>query len=94
MIYRRRQLNSVAPGGFFRLQNAQRHVVYGYGDGDFIRLRDEFGNTWRGTATKQYDESIRFRFRDQRGATISGISDSFGVILRDEHGRTWRGFFD
>jgi hypothetical protein len=84
----------VSPGGYFRLQNAQRHEVQGFGDGEFIRLKDEFGNIWRGNATREDDSTIRFRFRDQRGATISGISDSFGVILRDERGHTWRGFVD
>ena len=74
MVYLRRHINSIAPGGFFRLQNAQRHVVYGYGDGDFIRLRDEFGNIWRGVATREDDESIRFRFRDQRASKCHGLN--------------------
>jgi hypothetical protein len=94
MIYRRRFAHSLVPGGFFRFQNAQRQTVHGYGEGDYIRLRDEFGNIWRGVATREADNTIRYRFRDQNGASISGISDAYGVVLRDERGRTWRGFID
>jgi hypothetical protein len=94
MIYRRRQVRSSIPGGFHRFQNINRTVVYGYGEGDYIRLRDEYGNVWRGMAVREDDHTIRYRFRDQNGCTITGICDSFGVILRDERGRTWRGFVD
>lgn len=94
MIYRRRHATSSAPGGFLRFQNAQRTTVYGHGEGDYIRLRDEYGNLWRGTATREDDNTTRYRFRDQHGITISGTSDSYGIVLRDERGRTWRGFVD
>ncbi len=69
-------------------------MMYGVGDGDFVRLRDENGNVWRGQAEHAEDKSIRFIFRDSNGKRISGISDSFGVTLRDEEGNTWRGFID
>ena len=94
MVYRRRQLRTPLPGGFHRFQNAHRTVVYGYGEGDYIRLKDEYGNMWRGMAVREDDQTIRYRFRDQNGSTITGICDSYGVILRDERGRTWRGFVD
>ena len=94
MVYRRRHAHSVSPGGFLTFQNALRHTVYGFGDGDYIRLRDEFGNVWRGSAVREADDTIRYRFRDQKGSTITGISDSWGVVLRDERGHTWRGFVD
>ena len=66
----------------------------GFGDGDFIRLRDEFGNEWRGQAEKNADNAVRYRFRDSLGHFITGIGDGYGVTLRDEHGNTWRGFID
>ncbi len=66
----------------------------GYGDGDFVRLRDEFGTVWRGQAEATDEKTIRFIFRDGNGNRISGISDSYGVTLRDEKGNTWRGFID
>jgi hypothetical protein len=94
MIYRRRHTHSTSPGGFHRFQNSLRQIVYGHGDGDYIRLRDEYGNVWRGSATCEDDNTVRYRFRDQHGITISGISDAFGVVLRDERGNTWRGFVD
>jgi hypothetical protein len=94
MIYRRKRRGGV-PGGFFRFQGTQNRTVFGAGDGDFIRLRDEFGNEWRGVAERQSDETIRYRFRDSEGKFITGISErGYGILLRDEHGNTWRGFLD
>ncbi len=81
------------PGGFHRFQNDQKQSVCGFGEGDYIRLRDEFGTVWRGSAEKE-DQHIRYRFRDSKGRSISGISDRYGGLLRDENGTTWRGFVD
>jgi hypothetical protein len=80
------------PNGFYRFESIHQRSVGGFGDGDFIRLRDENGNVWRGQADVQDDETIRYRFRDSNGKTISGISDRFGILLRDEKGNTWRGY--
>lgn len=94
MIHRRRSAYATIPGGFFRFQNASKSTVYGFGEGDYIRLRDEFGNVWRGVAERDSDNLIRYRFKDDKGRSITGISDSYGVIMRDEKGKTWRGFVD
>lgn len=94
MIYRRTRRRRTVRSGFYRFENEQRKQVYGYGDGDFVRLRDEFGNTWQGQAEEMGDNSVRFIFKDSGGNRISGISDENGVILRDERGNTWRGFID
>jgi hypothetical protein len=94
MIYRRRRARSTSPGGFYRFDSTGQKTVFGFGDGDYVRLRDELGNVWRGQAEKQPDNTVRYRFRDSNGNIISGISDKFGVVLRDEHGNTWRGFID
>lgn len=64
----------------------------GFGDGDFIRLRDEDGNLWQGTVDVNDDETKHYRFRDAKGNAISGYCDDFGVLLRDDKGRTWRGY--
>ncbi|MEZ5400795.1 MAG: hypothetical protein R2729_14075 [Bryobacteraceae bacterium] len=64
----------------------------GFIDGEFVRLRDEFGNIWRGTADQQDEEIIRYRFRNDVGRTITGVSDRFGITLRDDRGVTWRGY--
>ncbi|HEU0119587.1 MAG TPA: hypothetical protein VFQ91_03610 [Bryobacteraceae bacterium] len=66
----------------------------GYGEGGFVRLRDEFGTVWNGMADPQEDNIVRYRFRDASGRSITGISDSFGIVLRDEKGNTWRGFVE
>ena len=95
MIYRRRRSHGTAPTGFYRFENIRSHTgMTGYGDGDFIRLRDEYGNIWNGRADVQDDTAIRYTFRDDSGKSISGVSDSFGIVLRDEKGNTWRGFVE
>lgn len=95
MIYRRSRTRGRIPGGFFRFeQEHSKARVYGFGYGDYIRLRDEYGNMWRGSAERMADDSVLYRFRDSQGRTITGVSDSFGMILRDDKGKTWRGFID
>lgn len=94
MIYRGRSRYNRMPGGYFRFRAADRTNVHGFGEGDYIRLRDEFGNVWSGSATQDQDNIVHYRFRDHRGMYITGVSDSYGVILRDEKGNTWRGFID
>jgi len=68
--------------------------MQGFGYGEYIRLRDEFGNIWRGEAELLSDDSVRYRFRDATGRSISGIGDSGGIMLRDDKGNVWRGFVD
>lgn len=82
------------PGGFFHFRDGLNRHVSGPGDGDYIHLRDEFGNEWRGVAERQADDTIRYRFRNSNGDFISGVSDGYGIILRDQRGNTWRGFMD
>ena len=94
MIYQKRRTTQSAPGGFFSFQSIHKQTVYGYGYGDYIRLRDEYGNVWRGMAEREYDDTVRYRFRDEKGRAITGVSDSYGVLLRDDRGTTWRGFID
>jgi len=91
-MIRRRRSRSRAPSGFYHFENLYHRSVSGFGDGDFIRLKDEFGNVWRGSAEMEDDETIRYRFRDSTGRTISGMSDRFGILLRDDRGQTWRGY--
>ncbi len=93
MIYRRKRQRNSVPSGFYRFEGGAHQTVYGFGDSDYIRLRDEFGNVWRGNAERQGD-TTRFSFRDSSGNIITGISDHSGIVLRDEHGNTWRGFLD
>ncbi|MBI2685104.1 MAG: hypothetical protein HYX27_02220 [Acidobacteria bacterium] len=95
MIYRRRRSHSTAPSGFYRFENMKsRANMVGYGEGDFVRLRDEYGTVWNGMADSQGDNIVRYRFRDASGKSITGISDSYGIVLRDEKGNTWRGFVE
>jgi hypothetical protein len=94
-IFKRRRTHSKIPGGFFSFEEESTSTrLYGFGHGDHLRLRDEFGNIWRGSAEKGPDDSVRYTFRDPNGRIITGVTDSSGIVLRDEKGRTWRGFID
>jgi len=91
MLYKRRRSRNRAPQGFYQLEGPGR-AMHGFGDGDFVRLRDDKGSLWHGCVDVQGDDSIRYRFKDELGNQISGISDSMGILLRDEKGNTWRGY--
>ncbi len=95
MAYTRQRRRSSQPGGFFHLEEEKTKTrVSGYGHGDHIRLRDEYGNIWRGTAERGDDNLVVYRFRDSEGRNLTGISDSVVITLRDEKGNTWKGFVD
>src|SRR5258708_29305346 len=80
------------PGGYFSLQEEKTKTrVSGYGHGDFIKLKDEYGNVWLGSAENIADNSIVYRFRDGKGKTLTGISSGVVVTLRDEKRNTWPG---
>jgi hypothetical protein len=81
-----------APNGHYYFETLQHNIITGYGDADYVRLRDEHGNVWQGSAEIQDDETVRYRFRDAKGKVISGISDCSGILLRDDKGHTWRGY--
>ena len=93
MIYSKPRKRTPPPGGFFHLEEEKTKTrVSGYGHGDHIKLKDEYGNVWRGTAVRNPDNSVVYRFRDDRGRSLTGVSDDLVVTLRDEKGRTWKGF--
>ncbi len=91
----KRRHQTTLPGGFFHLEEEKtRTRVTGYGHGDHIKLKDEYGNVWQGTAERIADNSVVYRFRDGHGRSLSGVSDNVSVTLRDEKGKTWKGFVD
>ncbi|MGH7484381.1 MAG: hypothetical protein ACREMY_02105, partial [bacterium] len=68
MIYRKRRANASIPGGFFHLEDELTKTrIFGYGHGDLIKLKDEYGNVWRGSAERGPDNTVRYRFRDATG---------------------------
>ena len=92
MLYSKRR-RAKTPGGFYQLESmASPHSLTGFGDGEFVRLRDENGELWHGSADVQSEDMIRYQFRNAKGKSISGLADSNGILLRDERGNTWRGF--
>ena len=86
---------STLPGGFFHLEEEKtRTRVTGYGHGDNIKLKDEYGNVWQGRAERMDDATVIYRFRDGKGRSLTGVSDSTVVTLLDEKGCSWKGFID
>jgi len=95
MIYAKTRKRQQLPGGFFHLEEEKSKTrVFGYGHGDHIKLKDEYGNIWMGSAIRNPDNSIVYRFRNAAGKTLSGVSDNLLVTLRDEKGNIWKGFID
>jgi hypothetical protein len=92
MVYDRQRAKNRQVGGFFNLQDEKTKTrVSGFGHGDHIKLKDEYGNVWFGSAERNPDGSIVYRFRDEHGKSLSGISQGEIVTLRDENGGTWKG---
>jgi hypothetical protein len=95
MIYSKKRVHSSVPGGFISLEEESTKTrLHGFGYGEHIRLHDEYGNVWRGSAEKCADETVRYTFRNAMGRTISGMASACGVTLRDNRGKIWRGFRD
>src|ERR1044071_3108637 len=93
MIYTKLRKKQQLPGGFFHLEEEKTKTrVFGYGHGDHIKLKDEYGNIWRGTASRNPDNSVAYRFRDPKGNALSGVSSDTVVTLRDDRGNIWKGF--
>lgn len=92
MIRRRRVRQAQVPSGYFHFSNTQHRSISGFGEGNYVRLKDENGDIWRGTAEMLDDRSVLYRFRNGTGKTISGVSDGYGILLRDERGQIWRGY--
>jgi hypothetical protein len=95
MLYAKQRKRTSSPGGFFHLEEEKTKArVSGYGHGDRIRLKDEYGNMWLGTAERGTGDTVVYRFRDGQGRTLTGVSESKVLTLRDEKGHTWKGIID
>lgn len=93
MIFTRQRRASSLPGGHFHLEEEKTKTrVSGFGHGDHIRLKDEYGNIWIGSAVRNPDNSVVYRFRSGKGRSLTGIAEGEAVTLRDERGSTWKGF--
>lgn len=96
MVYRKHKYSRGGTSyGYFQLEEERnRSKVFGFGSGNFIKLSDEYGNTWVGTSEPGEDNLVYYRFRDSEGRTLTGVSDSNGIILRDQRGRTYKGIVE
>lgn len=95
MVFHRRKFYDRTPGGHFTFEEQRTKVrMSGYGYGEHIVLRDEMGNTWKGSAERLDDNTVRYVFRDEKGRAASGVADRHGITLRGDDGRSWRGIVD
>jgi hypothetical protein len=93
MLFAKQRQRATLPGGNFFLEDEKTKTrVSGHGQGEYIRLKDEYGNVWMGSATRNDDNSIQYRFRDAKGKSMTGVAYGPAVTLRDERGNTWKGF--
>jgi hypothetical protein len=93
MIFTNQRRRASQPGGHFHLEEEKTKTrVAGFGHGDNIKLKDEYGNVWIGSATRNPDNSVVYRFRSGKGKSLVGIAEGESVTLRDERGATWKGF--
>ena len=93
MIFKKKRQHSTMAGGFFSFEEeGTRKRLHGFGYGEQIRLHDDYGNVWHGSAEKGADETVHYVFRDAMGRALTGVADGAGVTLRDSKGKTWRGF--
>ncbi len=95
MIYRNKRQQTKDPGGFFTFEDKVGNIrLTGFGHGEYILLRDQLGNVWKGSAERGDDDLVRYTFRDHKGQTVTGVADGYGLVLRDDKGKIWRGFID
>jgi hypothetical protein len=95
MIYKRRRRGASEPGGFIQIEEQLTHRrASGFGMGGAIKLEDDTGGIWNGTAERNDDDTIYYRFRDSQGRLISGLGDGTYLMLRDDRGRSWKGFIE
>jgi len=95
VIFHKKKVHERAAGGHFSFEDqSTRSRLLGYGFGEYIHLRDEQGNVWKGSAQRLDDHSVRYTFRDEGGHVITGVSDHYGITLRDGKGIVWRGYVD
>jgi hypothetical protein len=93
MIFGKQRRQNSIPGGYFHLEEEKTKTrVSGYGHGDNIRLKDEYGNVWTGSAVREDDNAVVYRFRNSNGRSLTGVAEGDAVTLRDERGTTWKGF--
>jgi hypothetical protein len=61
-IFQRENRYARIAGGYFHLEEEKTKTrAQGYGHGDYIKLTDEYGNIWRGSATRNPDNSVTYR---------------------------------
>jgi hypothetical protein len=95
MIYQRSRRSLSLSNGCYRFENVSgKGQLTGFILDGMVRLRDEYGVEWSGTAELQGGGVTSYRLRSPRGSILSGMSDGQAILLRDDRGNAWRGFAD
>ena len=95
MIYKKLNKRSSVGHDFIQLQQEKtKGWLRGYGDETFVRLRDEHGSVWVGTAERGNDDLVYYHLRDAAGRPMSGVATSYTRVFRDGKNRTWKGIVE
>ena len=95
MIYKKLNKRSSVGHDFIQLQQEKtKGWLRGYGDDTFVRLKDDHGNVWTGTAERGADNLVYYHLRDSRGRPISGVATNYTRVFRDDRNTTWKGFVE
>ncbi len=95
MIYQRSSKYSHGSLAFLVLeQEKTKRRISGFDSGGCVKLRDESGNTWNGTAESGPDNIVYYRLTDGEGRRLTGLATQFVIVFRDDGGNTWRGFVE
>jgi hypothetical protein len=95
MIYQKTTKRTSAKHDYIQLQaERSKGWLRGSGDDNFVRLKDELGNVWSGTAERGADNIVYYHLRDASGRYMSGVATNFTRMLRDGKNRTWKGIVE
>lgn len=94
MIYQKLNRRMSAKHDFIQLQDERtKGWLRGSGDETFVRLRDEHGNVWAGTAERGPDNLVYYHLRDTTGRPMSGVATSYTRVFRQGK-NTWKGIVE
>lgn len=95
MIYRRSSKHSRGSLGFLVLEEEKtKRRISGFDSGGSVKLKDDNGNTWNGTAESGPDNIVYYRLTDSDGRRLTGLASQFVIVFHDDGGNTWRGFVE
>ncbi len=92
MLYQRKtRLKSYGQGSIHLEEESSKLRVSGYGNGDFVSLKDEFGTTWAGFSYRGEDNRTYYHVTNPDGKRMTGVANDSSISFRDDSGRLFKG---